>query len=60
MSGSRPADWRRWPTVACAVQLHRAVALPASPIAEAIAHVLSQPSHVDVNEIVIRPAASAH
>ncbi|MGW2600231.1 SDR family oxidoreductase [Streptomyces klenkii] len=42
-----------------AMKSYRAVALPASAIAEAIAYVLSQPPEVDVNEIVVRPAASA-
>lgn len=37
----------------------RAVALPASAIAEAIAYAVAQPAQVDVNEIVVRPAASA-
>ncbi|MFF8867951.1 SDR family oxidoreductase [Streptomyces sp. NPDC015139] len=42
-----------------AMKTYRAVALPASAIAEAIAYAISQPSQVDVNEIVVRPAASA-
>ncbi|WP_432030705.1 SDR family oxidoreductase [Streptomyces sp. 1222.5] len=42
-----------------AMKTYRAVALPASAIAEAIAYAISQPSRVDVNEIVVRPAASA-
>ncbi|MEU5282319.1 SDR family oxidoreductase [Streptomyces asoensis] len=41
-----------------AMRTYRAVALPASDIAEAIAYAVSQPSRVDVNEIVVRPAAS--
>ncbi|MGW7487443.1 SDR family oxidoreductase [Streptomyces sp. NPDC054786] len=42
-----------------AMKTYRAVALPAAAIAEAIAYALSQPSQVDVNEIVVRPTASA-
>ncbi|MFD5141935.1 SDR family oxidoreductase [Streptomyces sp. NPDC058401] len=42
-----------------AMKAYRAVALPASAIAEAIAYAVAQPAEVDVNEIVVRPAASA-
>lgn len=42
-----------------AMKTYRAVALPASAIAEAIAYAIAQPAQVDVNEIVVRPAASA-
>ncbi|MER5810931.1 SDR family oxidoreductase [Streptomyces sp. NPDC002033] len=42
-----------------AMKAYRAVALPASAIAGAIAYAVAQPSGVDVNEIVVRPAASA-
>ncbi|MFK0221026.1 SDR family oxidoreductase [Streptomyces vinaceus] len=42
-----------------AMESYRAEALPASAIAEAIAYAVSQPARVDVNEIVVRPAASA-
>lgn len=42
-----------------AMKAYRAVALPASAIAEAIAYAVAQPTEVDVNEIVVRPAASA-
>jgi NADP-dependent 3-hydroxy acid dehydrogenase YdfG len=41
------------------MRTYRAVALPASAIAEAIAYAVSQPSQVNVNEIVVHPAASA-
>ncbi|KUL63879.1 SDR family oxidoreductase [Streptomyces sp. NRRL S-1521] len=41
------------------MKAYRAVALPASAIADAIAYALAQPAEVDVNEIVVRPAASA-
>ncbi|MGW7328891.1 SDR family oxidoreductase [Streptomyces sp. NPDC054840] len=42
-----------------AMKEYRAVALPASAIAGAIAYAVAQPAGVDVNEIVVRPAASA-
>ncbi|MFD4913920.1 SDR family oxidoreductase [Streptomyces virginiae] len=42
-----------------AMKTYRAVALPASAIAGAIAYAVAQPAEVDVNEIVVRPAASA-
>ncbi|MEU9104412.1 SDR family oxidoreductase [Streptomyces xanthophaeus] len=42
-----------------AMKTYRAVALPASAIAEAIAYAVGQPADVDVNEIVVRPAASS-
>ncbi|MER5868384.1 SDR family oxidoreductase [Streptomyces sp. NPDC002044] len=42
-----------------AMKTYRAVALPASAIADAIAYAVAQPPEVDVNEIVVRPAASA-
>ncbi|MFC4563963.1 SDR family oxidoreductase [Nocardiopsis mangrovi] len=42
-----------------AMKTYRAVALPASAIADAISYAVSQPAEVDVNEIVVRPAASA-
>jgi NADP-dependent 3-hydroxy acid dehydrogenase YdfG len=39
---------------------YRAVAVPASAIADAIAFVIGQPPEVDVNEIIVRPTASTH
>lgn len=42
-----------------AMRAYRAVALPAESVADAIAYALAQPPHVDVNEIVVRPAGSA-
>ncbi|UCM91644.1 SDR family oxidoreductase [Streptomyces marincola] len=42
-----------------AMLAYRAVALPASAIADAIAYAVAQPAEVDVNEIIVRPAAGA-
>ncbi|MET7765056.1 SDR family oxidoreductase [Streptomyces sp. NPDC005393] len=41
------------------MEKYRSVVLPASAIADAIAYAISQPPEVDVNEIVLRPAAGA-
>lgn len=38
-----------------AMRTYRAVALPASAIADAIAYAISQPPEVDVNSIIVRP-----
>lgn len=43
-----------------AMQEYRALAIPASAIASAIAFVIEQPPEVDVNEIIVRPAATTH
>lgn len=56
---SELADTITDPVAREAMQAYRAVALPASAVAEAIAYALAQPPEVDVNEIVVRPAASA-
>lgn len=42
-----------------AMKTYRAAAIPASAVADAIAFAISRPAEVDVNEIVVRPAASA-
>ncbi|MFI2262800.1 SDR family oxidoreductase [Streptomyces tubercidicus] len=42
-----------------AMTAYRAVALPASAVADTIAFAVSRPPEVDVNELVVRPAASA-
>ncbi|MFF5563005.1 SDR family oxidoreductase [Streptomyces sp. NPDC012623] len=56
---SELADSISDPAAREAMKTYRAVALPASAIADAIAYALSQPTQVDVNEIIVRPAASA-
>ncbi|OBG79940.1 oxidoreductase [Mycobacterium sp. E802] len=43
-----------------AMRDYRAVAIPASAIADAVAFAVGQPAEVDVNEIIVRPAASTH
>ncbi|MER5930974.1 SDR family oxidoreductase [Streptomyces sp. NPDC002054] len=55
---SELADSISDPAAREAMKSYRAVALPASAIADAIAYALAQPPEVDVNEIVVRPAAS--
>jgi NADP-dependent 3-hydroxy acid dehydrogenase YdfG len=56
---SELADSISDPEARQAMKTYRSVALPASAIADAIAFAVSQPRQVDVNEIVVRPAASA-
>ena len=56
---SELADSISDPAAREAMKTYRAVALPASAVAEAIAYALAQPAEVDVNELVVRPAASA-
>ncbi|MER5777032.1 SDR family oxidoreductase [Streptomyces sp. NPDC002039] len=56
---SELADSISDPAAREAMKTYRAVALPASAIADAIAHVVSQPPGVDVNEVIVRPSASA-
>ncbi|MFJ3219632.1 SDR family oxidoreductase [Kitasatospora sp. NPDC086801] len=56
---SELADGISDPAAREAMRAYRAVALPASAIAEAIGYAVAQPPQVDVNEIVVRPTASA-
>ncbi|MEU9075502.1 SDR family oxidoreductase [Kitasatospora sp. NPDC048538] len=56
---SELADGIADPTAREAMRTYRAVALPASAVADAIAYAVSQPREVDVNELVVRPTASA-
>ncbi|MFE7187730.1 SDR family oxidoreductase [Streptomyces erythrochromogenes] len=56
---SELADGISDPAAREAMKAYRAVALPASAVADAIAYAVSQPPEVDVNELVVRPAASA-
>lgn len=56
---SELADTIADPVAREAMKTYRAVALPASAIADAIAFAIAQPPEVDVNEIVVRPAAPA-
>ncbi|MFI7664742.1 SDR family oxidoreductase [Nocardia sp. NPDC049526] len=41
------------------MQTYRSVAIPAAAVADAIAFAIGQPAEVDVNEIIVRPSASA-
>lgn len=41
------------------MKTYRSVAIPAAAIADAIAFAITQPADVDLNEIVVRPAANA-
>lgn len=43
-----------------AMRDYRAIAIPPSAIADAIAFAIGQPREVDVNEIIVLPAASTH
>ncbi|MFE7646585.1 SDR family oxidoreductase [Streptomyces phaeoluteigriseus] len=45
------------PYAADAMRSYRAAAIPADAVADAIAFAISRPDDVDVNEIVVRPAA---
>ncbi|MEU9607200.1 SDR family oxidoreductase [Streptomyces sp. NPDC048057] len=55
---SELADGIADPDAKAAMAAYRAVAIPATAIADAIAYAVAQPPEVDVNEIVVRPSAS--
>ncbi|OLR91974.1 SDR family oxidoreductase [Actinokineospora bangkokensis] len=57
---SELADSITDPEAKAGMGTYRATALPASAIAAAISYAVGQPEEVDVNEIVVRPTASAH
>jgi len=54
---SELADSISDPVARDAMATYRANAIPASSIAEAIGFAIAQPAEVDVNEIIVRPAA---
>ncbi|MGW3292770.1 SDR family oxidoreductase [Streptomyces xiamenensis] len=56
---SELADGISDPVARSAMAAYRAVALPASAVADAIGYAVAQPREVDVNEIVVRPVGSA-
>ncbi|WP_440073114.1 SDR family oxidoreductase [Streptosporangium sp. OZ121] len=56
---SELADSISDPVAREAMKTYRSVAIPAEAIADAIAFAIGRPPEVDVNEIVIRPAAGA-
>ncbi|KAA6223810.1 SDR family oxidoreductase [Streptomyces albofaciens JCM 4342] len=56
---SELADGIGDPLARQAMRDYRAVAMPATAVASAIAFAVAQPADVDVNELVVRPTASA-
>lgn len=56
---SELADGIGDPSAREAMRAYRAVALPAAAVADAIAFAVGLPADVDVNELVVRPTASA-
>ncbi|MFF8308701.1 SDR family oxidoreductase [Streptomyces lydicus] len=56
---SELADSLTDPQARQAMEAYRSVALPAAAVADAIGYAVAQPPQVDVNEIVLRPAAAA-
>ncbi|MDT0268156.1 SDR family oxidoreductase [Streptomyces sp. DSM 44915] len=56
---SELADHIGDPVAREAMREYRKVALPASAVADAVGYAIAQPAEVDVNEIIVRPTASA-
>ncbi|MCK0117543.1 SDR family oxidoreductase [Isoptericola sp. S6320L] len=54
---SELADHITDPLAASAMETYRAASIPADAVARAVAFAVGQPADVDVNEIVVRPAA---
>ncbi|NOV98480.1 SDR family oxidoreductase [Isoptericola halotolerans] len=54
---SELADHITDPLAASAMETYRAASIPAGAVARAVAFAVAQPDDVDVNEIVVRPAA---
>ncbi|MFH8680384.1 SDR family oxidoreductase [Streptomyces lydicus] len=55
---SELADSLTDPRARQAMETYRSVALPAAAVADAVAYAVAQPPEVEVNEIVVRPAAA--
>ncbi|AOP48584.1 SDR family oxidoreductase [Streptomyces lydicus] len=55
---SELADSLTDPRARQAMEMYRSVALPAAAVADAVAYAVAQPPEVEVNEIVVRPAAA--
>ncbi|MFH8630821.1 SDR family oxidoreductase [Streptomyces lydicus] len=56
---SELADSLTDPQARRVMETYRSAALPAAAVADAIAYAVAQPPQVDVNELVVRPAAAA-
>ncbi|MFG2396892.1 SDR family oxidoreductase [Streptomyces lydicus] len=56
---SELADSLTDPQARQAMETYRSAALPAAAVADAIAYAVAQPPQVEVNELVVRPAAAA-
>ena len=54
---SELADSISDPVARAAMQAYRAESIPADAIARAVSYAISEPAAVNVNEIIVRPAA---